>query len=132
MHLSSIITSPLRRTLETANIFADLFGIDKEDIKQDMRLSERDCRPYLGEKIVDVFAKDEKELIAGGMEPLDNLYKRSKEFYNELLAQDIEGAILLVGHSGNLTPLIAAAKDAALGEMTDVPPLALDDVLRLY
>lgn len=131
MSLTKIIASPRKRTLETARVMADVFDIDAEDIEQDERLTERDCTSYLGQRIADVFSKSEEELVAGGMEPLASLYLRSKDFYDELVAKDVKNAVLLVGHSGNLTPLVYAARGAALGEVVDVPELALDNVLRL-
>lgn len=129
--LVKIITSPRKRTLETANIIADALGINVKDVEYDKRLIERDCGPYIGQLIADVFSKSERELLKGGMEPLQNLYERSEHFYNEIKARDITGCILLVGHSGNLAPLIFAAEGAQLGDAIDVPDLSLDDVLQL-
>ena len=130
-NLAKIISSPRKRTYETANIIANAFGIDVKDVEYDKRLIERDCGPYTGQLIADVFSKSEKELTEGGMEPLQNLYERSERFYNEIKIKDVTGCILLVGHSGNLAPLIFAAKGAHLGDAIVVPDLSLDDVLRL-
>ena len=130
--LVRIIASPRKRTLETASVIATALDINEEDIEQDERLTERNCEPYLGKLIADTFSKSEEELVAGGMESLDILYTRTKDFYTELVASNLPGNILLVGHSGNLAPLVFATKHARLGDAIDVPILPLDEAIRLY
>ena len=129
--LTRIISSPRKRTLETARVVASIFGINSADIAQDERLAERDCAPYLGQQIGDVFSKSEEELVAGGMEPLSSLYVRTKDFWDELLAKDSNDIVLIVGHSGNFAPLIYAAMDSKLGEAVNIPDLDCDSVLQL-
>ncbi len=129
--LTRIIVSPRKRTLETANVIASIIGFQKEAIEYDERLAERDCGPYIGQLIADTFSKSEEELVKGGMEPLADLYARTDNFYAELLTANSPGNVLLVGHSGNIAPLVFAAKQAQLGTRIEVPSLPLDKVMRL-
>jgi probable phosphoglycerate mutase/uncharacterized phosphatase len=129
--LTRIIVSPRKRTLETANVIADIIGFQKEAIEYDECLAERDCGPYTGQLIADTFSKNEEELIDGGMESLSDLYARTDNFYTELLKTSMTGTVLLVGHSGNVAPLVFATKRAKLGDSVEVSNLPTDKVMRL-
>ena len=125
-----IVSSPKRRALETAEIIAKACGMSSQDIQIDNRLRERDCDSFAGQLISEVFAKDEAELVAGGMEPLTSLYDRTERAYQDALTQPAD-VIVLVGHSGNVAPLVYAAKQATLGDTIFVPTLQRDMALRL-
>jgi broad specificity phosphatase PhoE len=129
--LGMIISSPRRRTVETAHVIADYLKFPLSNIRQDARLLERDCTPYTGKLIAEVFVKSEDELVAGGMEPLADLYARTRQFYDELIARSIGNSILLVGHSGNLAPLVYASQGANLTDTIEIPDLPLYKVLKL-
>ena len=129
--LTRIIASPRKRTRETANTIANTLNFQTEAIEYDERLSERDCGPYIGQLIADTFSKNEEELIAGGMEPLSDLYARTADFYAELRTTNT-GNVLVVGHSGNIAPLVYAERGAKLGDTVDVPSLPLDGVIQLH
>jgi broad specificity phosphatase PhoE len=129
-HLSLIITSPRRRTMETAHIIARTFEYSVP-IEQDRRLVERDCTDYDGQLVAEVFSRTEQELIAGGMEPFEDLYARTKSLYDALGEHGGDDAILLVGHSGNLKPLTLAARNKPTTVAADVPLLQPGSVLQL-
>jgi len=126
-----IITSPRKRATDTAKIFAQHWKIDPEDITIDNRLVERDCKPYDGQSIDDVFSLPEEVLVAGGMEPLASVFKRTQSFYDDLLIRGNNSAVLVVGHSGSLAPLYFASKGKTLGDLLEVPQLLRNKVLQL-
>lgn len=129
--LELIISSPRKRTFETAEIFKHAMNVADVDVLYDERLVERDGGSFYGQPIMEVFSHSEEELVMGGMESLAKLYERSKKFYDELLERQMAGAILLVSHSGNVAPLYFAAKHKSLGDILEVPVLKRNEVLLL-
>ncbi len=125
--LAKIIASPRQRTLETASIIARRLGIAEAHIATDERLAERDCTPFFGHAVADVFAQSEADLVRAGMEPLTSVQTRTETLWNELTHQPATGAVLLVGHNGNVGPLWHAAHPAD----QNVPIIAAHHVLRL-
>lgn len=106
--LTRIITSPRVRTVRTAAIIADFFGLTGDAIQEDRRLQERDLKSFIGQRRKQVFALAETQLEAGGAELLKHFTARNQAAYNEALESEHE-ATLLVTHRGNLTPLFEAA-----------------------
>jgi len=129
--LCTIISSPRKRALETAEICAEQHGLNLKDIEVDARLLERDCTAYAGQLIGDVFSKPEKELVDGGMESLDSIYIRTQSFYDFLISRDTSGAVLIVGHSGNLLPLTGIFDGKWLNVSGNEPQLSRNKVLQL-
>lgn len=126
-----IISSPRRRTLETAMVIATTLGQSTAKIEIDNRLAERDCTPYLGSLIADVFTKSEEVLVAGGMESLEDLYSRTRSLYDDINEKHADKTVLLVGHSGNLPIFFLVASDMQLGDVIEVSLLPSNEVLRL-
>lgn len=130
-----IISSPLKRAMETANIIAAVIGYDKANIKYDDRISEgkmglfagttREESDILEEKIPGykeldkeyneindpivrskLFLKyDDEKSIISKMEPFSSMMKRSYNFIKELLDKDYK-KIMIVSHSGLITAML--------------------------
>jgi len=126
-----IISSPRRRTQETAAIFKEILRFAKE-VEIDDRLAERNCDAFEGQPIKDVFAHSEKELVAGGMEPEVAVYERTKALWDELVGNAADDdVILLVGHSTALKPLAYIQKELSPGSEVGIPKITPDRVWQL-
>ncbi|MEI8062069.1 MAG: class I tRNA ligase family protein [bacterium] len=103
LKISCIYTSPIERTLETANIVSDILGIPQGKIIVDQRLREISCGEFEGKAWTDYhnyFKTDEDKL----MERLPNgesnadVKKRVAEFLYEVDAKHENELIIVVTH----------------------------------
>ena len=104
-----IYSSPYVRTMETANIIAEKFGIE---VLQDKRLEEIDAGILDGKSIDEYrafFENDEEELTkkTPGGENLLDVRDRVKEFLEEVEEKYDGEKILIVGHGASLMALEA-------------------------
>lgn len=131
VRLARVITSPKHRAAETAAIFAHTFSFT-DDLEVDERLDERNCDAYAGQLVADVFAHSEAELVAGGMEPEEAVYRRTKQLFDDVVSNASEDdVILLVGHSTTLRPLALIMQGAPFGTTIDMPKVTLEKAWRL-
>lgn len=129
--LTRIVSSPRRRTWETAAIFKEILGFT-EEVEIDGRLAERNCDTFAGQLIQGVFARSEEELIAGGMEPEIAVYERTKALWDEIVGNATDSdVILLVGHSTSLKPLAYIQKKLPLKAKVEVPKITASRVWQL-
>jgi probable phosphoglycerate mutase len=88
LKFSGIITSPVLRAVETANIINQYLNLE---IKTDERAIESDFGEYNGKRIVDIPDKSREEL---GMESFDSQQKRMIDLLNSF-----SGNYIVVSHS---------------------------------
>ena len=105
--VARIISSPRVRTMRTAAIIAEYFGLSQDDIQEDERLLERNLKSFIGHRRKRVFAMPEESLVAHGAEPREQFMARNRDAYMD--ASGSNGVTLLVTHQGNLPPLFEAA-----------------------
>lgn len=107
-----IISSDLRRAVDTARPVADITGVE---IELDKRLRERGYGPWEGLKmheIAEQYPDDHRRWRA--QEPLHNpeietwtdLKRRTGEAVHDLLESDVEGTAILVCHGGSARQIV--------------------------
>jgi len=106
--VTRIISSPRARTMRTAAIIAEYFGLNQDTIQEDERLLERNLKSFIGQRRKRVLAMPEATLVAYGAEPLEQFTTRNSDAYKD--ASDYPGVTLLVTHQGNVPPLFEAAQ----------------------
>lgn len=126
-----IITSPKQRTLQTAQIIGKALVVHPAAIVTDSRLEERDCTPYFGQAVAQVFSQPEDTLVAGGMESYNSLYRRLASFYEELISVHTDTSVIIVTHSGNIRPLQQITQQLPPDPYAPVQELAPDNFLQL-
>jgi len=91
-----IISSPLRRAAQTAQIISDLIGLNKENIKYDWRISEYLVGEMAGQPEKGTSSLD--LISAQGAENPFRFKKRVESFLNQY--QNSQQNILVVSHTG--------------------------------
>ena len=110
-----IVSSPLARAKETAEIVADILGYDAEKIVYDLRLRETGFGSFEGRTAAEYhenFPREKRFREAPG-ETLADQKKRMTEFLYELEGTYKGKTILLVSHSDPLWMLCAGASGCA-------------------
>ena len=96
-----ILSSPLPRALETAEIIASQVSYDADNILTDPELVERDWGEYSGKSNEWIYAQIGREPSAfdalPGVETLEELQARAARVFNRTKTRN-EGRILIVGH----------------------------------
>jgi probable phosphoglycerate mutase len=121
-HPVAVVSSPLRRTRETAVCIADALGLDVED---ELAVIEMDYGEWDERPIVDVPTevwlgwRDDPDFAPPGGETLRQVQTRVGECMSRLMPRSSEGTIVVVSH---VSPIKAAAL-WALG-VDDRPELA--------
>lgn len=126
-----VITSPRHRTLQTAQIIGEALAPQVVSIYQDNRLEERDCAPYYGKAVSEVFSLSEPELVRGGMESYESVYTRLNSIYRELCASNSDVSTIIVTHSGNIKPLLQIANQTPPNPTAPVEELMPDGYIQL-
>lgn len=128
-HALHIICSPRQRTVRTATIIAEFFGLSPFVINQDERLQERDLRQFVGQVRRTVLALPEEKLVKGGAESLQSFEARTKLMYEDALRHDrsAQAATVLVTHNGNVAALCKAAGKALPEAFAPTRVLLLSD-----
>lgn len=103
-----IISSPLERAHHTAEIIAEHIDFPKEEIVIEESVRERSAGILEGELKREVFKMRPKESVMHG-EPFDVFAARALQFWQK--AQELDGNVLLVAHSGVGKMLDIVSKD---------------------
>lgn len=90
-NINLIVTSPMKRTIETAQIIANIINYPKDSIVINNLFSERNYGPYEGTKYIPNIGDLE------GIEKIEDLILRAKKGLNFLNTLNAEN-ILLVSH----------------------------------
>ncbi|WP_194202065.1 histidine phosphatase family protein [Glycomyces albidus] len=109
---SRIISSDLRRAVDTARPVAEITGIE---IELDKRLQERGYGPWeglTGSEIAEQFPEDHRRWRAG--EPLQHpeietwteLHRRTAEAVRDIIESDVEGTAIVVCHGGSARQIV--------------------------
>jgi len=117
----AVLSSPLRRTRETAACIADVFGltVEDEDAMIEIDYGEWDERP-LAEVPRDVWAvwRDDVDFAPPGGESLREVQTRVNDCMGRLVERAGDGAVVVVSH---VSPIKAAAVWAlGLGDRPDL------------
>ena len=95
-----IICSPLLRTRHTCNII----NINDVPVIFDNRIEERDCGIYTGKELGEFYYTDYwnyySKIKVEGLESIQDLFKRIKNFLDEIKEKYKDKNILLVTHGG--------------------------------
>lgn len=97
IRIDRIISSPLVRALQTAEIIAGIIGYDAANIVLDKRISEYDMGELSGKTRKSVTS--EEIISAKGAESVDEFKKRILSFVNEY-SKDTDTNILFSTHAG--------------------------------
>ncbi|WP_196161112.1 histidine phosphatase family protein [Reinekea sp. G2M2-21] len=120
--ISTVISSPSRRTLETVRSIQDRVSV----FTTNSNLREIDCGDWEGVKISvleseyraawDRWKNEPLGFTFPGGESLNDVYKRTRLFLSELFNGKTQGDVLLVSHSATISTLIANAMKIDLSE----------------
>lgn len=116
-NIDLIITSPLQRTKETAEMVCEYLGLDREHLITDERIQEFRVGDFQGKtwnEYHDTYTIEEQfdTVPAGGGETRMDVARRAGEFLYELERTYKDKKILLVTHEGIVEMLIAVAGGA--------------------
>lgn len=103
--INVIVSSPLPRARETAEIVAREVGLSERDIILDQLLIERNCGQFEGGPLEDYFAVSEADAEARGVESLESLERRAQLLLTKLERSHPNQTILLVSHNGIIKTL---------------------------
>ncbi len=121
-----IYSSPFRRTLETAEIFAKYSECDvfENELLQEFDVGVYDEKPYnLMETYIHTSANNIKEFPVKGGESWNDMYERVKQFL-DLLEQNYENKkILVVSHGSPVEVMIQISKglNTGFGDFANLP-----------
>ncbi|SDE56780.1 histidine phosphatase family protein [Glycomyces harbinensis] len=112
-----IISSDLRRAVDTARPVADITGVE---VELDKRLRERAYGPWEGlthHEIADRFPEDHRRWRS--QEPLQHpdietwaeLHRRTSEAVRDIVESDVEGTAIVVCHGGSARQIIGGILD---------------------
>lgn len=122
-----IISSPLDRAHRTAQIVAQVIGMDPETIRTDIRLAEYDTGSMTGHTRKEITSA---ELIsAPGAEDPDHFRNRVVEAVNEILTQP--GTTLIVSHAGVGKMIQAVRQHIEPDEFYDIPQYPNATIIKL-
>lgn len=99
LKIDLIISSPICRALDTAELTAKAIGYPLEDILQLEALKERDAGAFVGQPFASLYQATESQLVKAGAETGQELAVRVRAVNREINSRQ-EKVILLVGHSG--------------------------------
>lgn len=127
IHFDAILSSPLQRARDTANIVATEIGFPNSDIKFLDNLQERGFGILEGKNMTDVLGISTEYYFANprciddveGVEALAQLHKRAEDVleYVNTLPND---SVLLVGHGAFLRSLQRVIKNLPIDEPIDL------------
>lgn len=105
-----IISSPLKRALETAYLIAK-----EQPIKTDSRLEERNLGNYEGKPVSNFTNKKQydnyfENCTLESVESIQDLMKRVEDFIQELKQNHSEKTVLLVTHAGWISAFMSSLK----------------------
>ncbi|MDA8295415.1 MAG: histidine phosphatase family protein [Actinomycetota bacterium] len=113
-----VISSPLRRAVETASAIAAACGIDAE---VDARLIDRDYGPWAGHRLEDVLAEWGTLDNAPGIEPLRQVRERARLVLEEVAEQLGSERAVVVAHDAVNRPLISMLDPGRWPQLDDIP-----------
>ncbi len=128
--IDKIVTSPLIRAKETADLIAEQMGYSKEAIIIDPLATERFMGTFEGMLKSETFPLTDEKLEAAGGEDEEAMYKRANELLSHLRAIGSEN-ILLVCHNGfgkRLRAVIDHTEDQRAWELPDFPNAGVFDL----
>lgn len=119
LNVPELITSPLRRCHQTANIIADILGFPASIVKTDERLSEVDFGPWTGMRRALVAEHFKEQYHIWRVRPIDlcldekhpvrDLYARINVVANELLSPlHTPSTKIIVAHRGAIAALVVS------------------------
>jgi broad specificity phosphatase PhoE len=111
---SRIVSSPLRRAVETAEAISARTDVP---ITVDRRLIDRDYGPWAGQPPADIVAEWGSLDAAPGVEPAHAVISRARGVLDE--HADGDGVVVLVSHDA-VNRLLLAVLDPGLGEADDI------------
>jgi broad specificity phosphatase PhoE len=125
--INKIITSPLRRAIDTARIIAEQLQYDASYIIVDERLKEYDMGVLSGKAKKDIRAID--YIMAEGAEDVHAFQARIMSVVSE--ARSFPGTVLLVSHSGVGRMISATNSTMPIEQFYDIPSYANATVVEL-
>ena len=100
LNIDLIICSPLLRTRHTCNII----NVNDVPVIFDNRIEERDCGIYTGKELGEFYYTDYwnyySKIKVDGLESIQDLFKRIRDFLDEIKEKYKDKNILLVTHGG--------------------------------
>lgn len=109
--IKAIYTSPLRRTVETAEAIGRKTGAN---VIRDERLIEIGIRPWEGRSFNELlkddgyrsFLEDPDGRLPEGVEPAREVQKRGLELIRDIVANHSQGSFVLVSHADVIRPIL--------------------------
>jgi broad specificity phosphatase PhoE len=98
-HIDLIVSSPMKRTRETAEIIADVLGYDRSKILENKLFIELYAGPYAGQSYDLRKEHIEKGVLMSGMETAEEVHKRMRKALEWLREQPFNN-IVVVSHGG--------------------------------
>lgn len=100
LNIDLVICSPLLRTRHTCNII----NVNDVPVIFDNRIEERDCGIYTGKELGEFYYTDYwnyySKIKVDGLESIQDLFKRIRDFLDEIKEKYKDKNILLVTHGG--------------------------------
>ena len=125
IHVDTIITSPIERAFDTAQIIADVIGYNAGQIVVDDRLKEYDMGVLIGTRFPGVSSKQITE--ARGSEDPARFRDRVSAAITD--ARKHPGTTLIVSHSGIARMAKAIARDYEPQDFHDIPSLPNSEIV---
>lgn len=126
--ITKIVSSPLERAKQTAEIIATDLGIDVHNIKYDPNLAERSVGILEGAPRNDMTTAtipDDTE----DAETSQAIFDRAKQLRNDYVI--VTEPTLLVGHAGIYRYLVTALRDGDITEVQYVPQFTQGEIVKL-
>lgn len=106
-----IYTSPLERTIETAQILADILEINRENIIKEENIIETNCGDWEGKSETSFKLANKDFLNKPIVEPIQSAGKRLFDFINNLPHSIKDGNIIIVSHGDLIMGAVAIIKN---------------------
>lgn len=106
-----IYTSPLTRTVESAQILADCLGITAENIIKEKSIIETDCKDWEGKSLKSFKSANKDFLNSPLVEPIQNTGRRLFDFLNNLVHNIKDENIIVVSHGDPIMGAVAIIKN---------------------
>jgi len=126
IHIDHIVSSPMQRTRETAEIIAKVIGIDLEDIEYDQRLIEHDCGSLTGHS---THISSVELVTAPGTESAEDLLSRAQSALRDIA--NLPGNVLIVSHAGIGRMIISKHRDLDIRHYNEVEGIDNGSVVAL-
>jgi probable phosphoglycerate mutase len=126
VEIARIVSSPLQRTVGTAELIRDGLGLETP-IETDERFIERHVGSAVGMPKDEYYTKEADGVQFDGLEPVEDMISRVESAFEELLEDGRD--VLLVTHSGTHRMLECALQDLPADKFTTVRPLANGEVV---